>query len=112
MLLPSLAVLAGDRLLPPDLHIIGTARSQLSDGEFRNFARAALEKYLPSNRRGGLADFLNRLSYQQLDVTTPEGFTELASRARPNEQVAIFLSTAPSLFEATIKGLAGAGLEI
>ena len=78
MLLPSLAVLAGDGLLPPDLQIIGTARSKLSDSEFRNFARAALEKYLPSNRRGGLADFLNRLSYQELDVTTPEGFAELA----------------------------------
>jgi glucose-6-phosphate 1-dehydrogenase len=110
MLLPSLAVLAGDGLLPEGLHIIGTARSEMTEGEFRNFARAALEKYLPPQRRGGLADFLNRLSYQTLDVTTPEGFTELAAKAGPAKQVAIFLSTAPSLFEPTIAGLAGAGL--
>jgi len=110
MLLPSLAVLAGDGLLPQGLHIIGTARSEMSEGEFRNFARAALEKYLPANRRGGLADFLNKLSYQPLDVTQPDGFADLAAKVGVDQQIAIFLSTAPSLFEQTINGLAGAGL--
>ena len=52
MLLPSLCALDADGLLAPELEIIGTARSAMSDAEFRNFARAALEKYLPADRRG------------------------------------------------------------
>jgi len=111
MLLPSLCALAHDGLLSPGLRIVGTARSAMSDGEFRNFARAALEKHLPAGRRGGLADFLNRLSYQPLDASTIEGFEALAQKVgTPEQGLAIFLSTAPSLFEPTIAGLKSAGL--
>src|SRR4026209_2989581 len=71
MLLPSLCALHADGLLAPELQILGPARSAMSDAEFRNFARAALEKHLPAGRRGPMADFLNRLHYQPLDVTQP-----------------------------------------
>ncbi|PKP64780.1 MAG: glucose-6-phosphate dehydrogenase [Alphaproteobacteria bacterium HGW-Alphaproteobacteria-7] len=111
MLLPSLFALDADGLLADDLKIIGTARSQLTSSEYRSFARAALEKYLPADRRGRMADFLNRLSYQTLDATTLEGYADLAARVgTPARGLAIFLSTAPSLFEPTIKGLQSAGL--
>ena len=111
MLLPSLAALHADGLLGEDLRIIGTARTAMSDGEFRQFARAALEKYLPADRRGGMADFLNRLSYQALDATSLDGYAALARKVgSPKQGLAIFLSTAPSLFEPTIKGLKSAGL--
>jgi len=111
MLLPSLAALAHDGLLAPGLKIVGTARSEMTDAEFRNFARAAIEKYLPAGRRGAMADFLNRLSYQALDATTIEGFDDLAKKVgEPKTGLAIFLSTAPSLFEPTIAGLRSAGL--
>jgi glucose-6-phosphate 1-dehydrogenase len=111
MLLPSLFALDADGLLASGLKIIGTARSAMSDGEYRNFARAALEKYLPSDRRGRMAEFLNRLSYQTLDATTLEGYDDLAKKVgTPKNGLAIFLSTAPSLFGPTIKGLQSAGL--
>ncbi len=112
MLLPSLCALDADELLGADVKIIGTARSEMSDNEFRNFARAALEKFLPADRRGGMAHFLNRLTYQTLDATTLEGFDDLAGKVgTPARGLAIFLSTAPSLFEPTIKGLQHAGLD-
>ncbi|OBV10006.1 glucose-6-phosphate dehydrogenase [Erythrobacter dokdonensis] len=111
MLLPSLFALDADGLLAPDLKIIGTARSAMSDSEYRNFARAALEKYLPAERRGRMAEFLNRLAYQTLDATTLEGYDALARKVgTPKHGLAIFLSTAPSLFGPTIKGLQSAGL--
>ncbi|HEY6965328.1 MAG TPA: glucose-6-phosphate dehydrogenase [Erythrobacter sp.] len=111
MLLPSLFALDADGLLAPDLKIVGTARSAMSDSEYRNFARAALEKYLPAERRGSMAGFLNRLAYQTLDATTLEGYSALAEKVgTPERGLAIFLSTAPSLFEPTIKGLQSAGL--
>ncbi len=111
MLLPSLCALHSDGLLHDDLRIVGTARSHLSDSEFRNFAREALEKFLPADRRHDVACFLNRLSYQQLDATTLDGYSELAAKVgEPKQGLAIFLSTAPSLFGPTIKGLQHAGL--
>jgi glucose-6-phosphate 1-dehydrogenase len=114
MLLPSLCALHADGLLPENLRIIGTARSELSDQEFRQMAREALETFLPKERGGGTADFLNRLSYQALDASTLEGFDALAAKvadAGPSKSgLAIFLSTAPSLFGPTIAGLQHAGL--
>ncbi|EDL47891.1 glucose-6-phosphate dehydrogenase [Erythrobacter sp. SD-21] len=110
MLLPSLCALHADGLLDPDLCIVATARSEMTTKEFRDFARQALEKYLPKNRRGPMADFLNRLSYVPVDATTPEGYDELARQVGEYKGLAIFLSTAPSLFEPTIAGLKSAGL--
>jgi len=111
MLLPSLCALNADGLLEDDLTIIGTSRSEMTDQQFRDFARRAVETHLPDNRGAPSADFLNRLHYQPLDVTTPEGFDELARKVERREGgVAIFLSTAPSLFEQSIAGLANAGL--
>ena len=110
MLLPSLCALDADELLADDLRIVCTARSEYDTHEFRNFARAAIEKYLPAARRGSLAGFLNRIHYQPLDALTPEGYRELAELVGPDRKVAIFLSTAPSLFEPTIKGLSDVGL--
>ena len=68
MLLPSLFALHADRLLPPDLAILGTARTDISDDDFRALAEAALAKYLPSDRHssGANSDFLKRLRYVAL----------------------------------------------
>ena len=111
MLLPSLAALDADGLLAEDLIIIGTARSVMDDAAFRSFARAALEKFLPAERRSGIERFVARLHYQPLDATTIAGFDDLAAKVgTPQRGLAIFLSTAPSLFEPTIKGLQSAGL--
>ncbi len=111
MLLPSLCALHADGLVPEDLKIVGTARHEFDDAAYRNFAREALEKFLPAERRGSMATFLNRLHYQALDANDTAGFTALAEKVGPTDGgLAIFLSTAPSLFEPTITGLAAAGL--
>jgi glucose-6-phosphate 1-dehydrogenase len=111
MLLPSLFALDVDKRLSDSLTIIGTARSDLDQAAFRNFAREALDKFLPPNRRGSYAHFLNRLDYHALDASKTEGFAALAEKVgKPEQGLAIFLSTAPSLFEPTIAGLAASGL--
>ena len=111
MLLPSLCALGADKLISPDLRIVGTARQSLDDAGYRNFAREALEKYLPPERRGSMAEFINRLHYVPLDANDTAHFTDLAAKVGvPKEGMAIFLSTAPSLFEPTIAGLTASGL--
>src|SRR5258707_616404 len=113
MLLPSLYGLDSDGLLPDDLRIIGTARTELDDAAFRAKAREALDQHLPAGftQPEVVERFLKRLSYVALDATQPESFPKLAQAIGDIDRgVAIFLSTAPSLFEPTIAGLQAAGL--
>jgi glucose-6-phosphate 1-dehydrogenase len=114
MLLPSLFGLDGDGLLPPDLFIIGTARSQGDDAWFRDKAAAALAEFVDAERRRPelLARFLARLKYRSADVATNAPFAALAEAVGDTapKDLSIFLSTAPSLFGPTIDGLARAGL--
>jgi glucose-6-phosphate 1-dehydrogenase len=111
MLLPSLCALNADGLVAPNLKIIGTARTNHSDESFRNFAGSALGTYLPEDRKSSIPALLERLHYQTLDVSESAGFAALAEKAGAvDDGLAIFLSTAPSLFEPTIAGLSGAGL--
>ena len=113
MLLPSLYGLDSDALLPADLRIIGTARTELDEEGFRARAGEALIEHLPPGfySEGVARRFLARLHYVSLDIMDPQGFGRLAEAVGdPCHGVAIFLSTAPSLFKPTIDGLQGAGL--
>ena len=113
MLLPSLYGLDSDGLLPADLRIIGTARTELDDGAFRERADAALKEHLPAGfYADGIAErFLARLHYVPLDINDPQRVRAARQEiGDPCHGVAIFLSTAPSLFKPTIDGLEGAGL--
>ena len=111
MLLPSLCALHADKLVAEGLRIVGTARSPHDDVSYRAFAREALEQYLPEHRKPAIEGFLERLGYQPLDASQMHSFGALAENVGPEANgLAIFLSTAPSLFEPTIAGLAASGL--
>ncbi|MEO8560271.1 MAG: glucose-6-phosphate dehydrogenase, partial [Rhodospirillales bacterium] len=79
MLLPSLYGLDSDGLLPCELRIVGTARTELDDDAFRNRARQALNQHLPLGfvQPDVLERFLGRLSYVALDATDPAAFSRL-----------------------------------
>ncbi|MFD1034890.1 glucose-6-phosphate dehydrogenase [Sphingomonas hankookensis] len=113
MLLPSLYGLHADNLLPEGLTITGTARHEHDDAGFRDFAKHALDQFLPDDRKDEAAidGFLARLHYQPLDASNVDGFGALAEKLGDiSGGLAIFLSTAPWLFGPTITGLKSAGL--
>jgi glucose-6-phosphate 1-dehydrogenase len=112
MLLPSLYGLDSDKLLPEELRIFGTARADLDDDGFRAHARKALEEHVPESfvDASRVDRFLERLHYVALDARDAEGFERLAAAVGDKDDIAIFLSTAPSLFKPTIDNLAAAGL--
>ena len=113
MLLPSLYGLDFDGLLPPELRIIGTARTALDDRGYRERAVEALQQHLPEGAfdEAVATRFIERLHYVPVDITDQASFAGLAqSIGDPCHGVAIFLSTAPSLFKPTLDGLEGAGL--
>ena len=113
MLLPSLYGLHADGLLPKELAITGAARTEHSDESYRDFAKKALDKFLSDDRKdeAQIASFLQRLGYQPMDMSDPAQFTPLAAKVGDVAGgLAIYLSTAPSLFDDAITGLEGAGL--
>ena len=114
MLMPSLYGLDADGLLPADLIIVGTARSDIDDGAFRASINEGLHEFVEAERlkADDVARFLRRLRYVRLDVSNADGFSALRDVLgdAAGQDLAIFLSTAPSLFGPTIAGLECAGL--
>ena len=113
MLLPSLYGLHADGLLPEELTITGAARHEHDDENYRKFAKKALDEFLPEDRKdeSALGTFLDRLFYQATDLSDPAAFQPLADKIGDiSGGLAIYLSTAPSLFEAAIEGLHKVGL--
>ena len=113
MLLPSLYGLDADGLLPDGLTVMGTARTGLDDETFRNHALEALRHHLPEGQyqEATVQRFLRRLRYVAIDANQLETFPKLAAAVGDcSSGLAIFLSTAPSLFKPTIDGLASVGL--
>jgi glucose-6-phosphate 1-dehydrogenase len=113
MLLPSLFALHVDALLPESLEILCTGRSELDDDSYRRMIADTLEKSATGERgpRNAIDQFLQRVRYLPLDVSDARAFAKLSEVAGDAHarRPAIFLSTAPSLFEPTIAGLQQAG---
>ena len=113
MLLPSLYGLDADGLLPEGLTIVATARTALDDAAYRQQALGALRDHLADGLfQNPLAErFVGRLRYVAADASRREDYGRLAEAVGDcSDGLAIFLSTAPSLFEPTIAGLASVGL--
>ncbi len=118
-LLPALYALYLQQLLPQEFAILGTSRTKMSDEQFRAFMKEAVQEYASDLN---FADeswnrFAESLHYLPADATKLEGLNSMKDRL---EQLArehgtrgnniFYLSTAPSLYEPIIRGLAECGL--
>ena len=113
MLFPSLYFLHAEGFLDEGLRIIACARSDRDPMAFRDDVRA----YVCERADGAKADvvdaFVERIHYLAIDVTTPEGYDELAAAIRTDgrgQEVVFYLSTSPSIFGAVCNGLKAQGL--
>ena len=113
MLFPALAWLEHENLLPPDMPIVGAARSPMDEDAFRQMVRDALAKRAHDTVASGAADrLLARTAYVAVDVTKPEELKRLGERmAELNiKRPLYYLSVSPSLYSAICQGLLAAGL--
>ena len=94
--------------------IIGASRAEMSDEEYREFARKALEKNLDKDEgdEKDIEAFLQRLFYVSVDATSDRGWDGLKalldvdkSRVR-----AFYLAVGPALFGVISEGLRDHGL--
>jgi glucose-6-phosphate 1-dehydrogenase len=114
MVWPSLYHLCREKLVPPTLTFVGSARNGMPNEEFRKFVEGALRKHVPAEylKEDALADLLTRITYAPFEASdgTAKGTEALCSALAGNSRVLYFMATSPKLYGPTSLSLAAAGL--
>ncbi|WP_375262077.1 glucose-6-phosphate dehydrogenase [Palleronia sp.] len=86
--------------MPEGSRIIGAARSDLNDDQYRDEVRAALKEFVaaPKLDDAALAGFLDLIRYVAIDAVGDNGWKELKELVRDDHISAFYFSVAPALF--------------
>ena len=117
-LIPSLYNLGNDNLLPADFLLIGCGRKNLSDDEFREFARQAIAEHarIPFEEESWrlLADKMHYLAGGYDDPNTYEALAgkieELERQTSRHYHLLFYISTPPAVFKPILENLGASGL--
>ncbi|MCP5036673.1 MAG: glucose-6-phosphate dehydrogenase (NADP(+)), partial [Rhodobacteraceae bacterium] len=106
-ILPSLFKRFRDGQVPKEARIIGAARSDMDDAEYREFVAGAVKGEGGQSRAAikTLNAFLDCISYIPIDAKGSAGWSELAAMMRPDIVQAFYFSVGPSLFGSLAKRL-------
>jgi len=100
--------------LPEGGRIIGVARDDLSDAQYRERIQSRFETVEGAKRPSSeeFARFAALLSYVRVDLSKPADYDRLAAhlKARPADAVVMYVATAPALFTQVVEQVAAAGL--
>jgi glucose-6-phosphate 1-dehydrogenase len=118
-LLPAIYNLAHEGALPERFNMIGVARTQQPDENYRNFAREAIQKY--SRRQPDeavLSSLLERMRYVGASFDDPAAYEGIESIAKEHDEDGglqfnrvFYLATAPGFFETIAQALGERGLD-
>lgn len=117
-LMPGLYSLAVQQLLPPETTVVGAARSDLSDDEFRARMRAGVEAHgrFPVDE-DVWHGFARRLRYMSVPFNEPAGFLRLKALLEQLDAEGgtrgnrlFYLATAPGFFPVIAESLGAAGM--
>ncbi|MGI9389150.1 MAG: glucose-6-phosphate dehydrogenase, partial [Boseongicola sp.] len=109
-LIPALYARYRARQIPDGSRIIGTARTQQTQDEFRSRVNEWLIEFAPNQDAETVRKFLSTLDYISADATSDAGWKAVASRlGAANERVrAFYLSVAPRFFAPTAERIVNA----
>jgi glucose-6-phosphate 1-dehydrogenase len=115
-LLPALAGLRADRLLPDDVRVVGAALQDWDDETFRDHIAGRLRDHAPDVPPAVQQSLLAQLTYRRLDPEDPRTVVEVvralgdASDTSGPVPVAVYLALPPQTFAPVIAALADADL--
>jgi glucose-6-phosphate 1-dehydrogenase len=113
-LMPALFQAFRHGTLPAGGRIIGVARDELSDDQYRSLIRSRFDEVELAKRPTPeeFDRFAALLHFLRVDLSKPQDYERLAVnlRERNADTVVMYLATAPSLFTAACEQLAAAGL--
>ena len=86
--------------MPEESRIIGAARGELTDAEWREQVAGAIAEFVPVEKqdKAAIAGFLERLTYVPIDAKGTTGWLRLKELMRENVVRAFYFSVAPGLF--------------
>ena len=120
-LIPALYQLSRQDYLKSDSPVIGVARRDKSDEEFRAELRESVKERIGEEKFDVAAwtRFEKQLFYRRLEITDPEDYDQLKKQTQQIEATlggseartrVVYLATAPSLFAAAVEGLHAADM--
>src|SRR5437764_519207 len=113
-LMPALFQAFRHGTLPPGGRIVGVARDELSDEQYRVLIRSRFDEVELAKRPTPeeFDRFAALLHFVRVDLSKPQDYQRLAAnlRDRNADTVVMYLATAPSLFTVACEQLAAAGL--
>jgi glucose-6-phosphate 1-dehydrogenase len=118
-LIPALWCLYASRTLPEPFAIVGSARTEMSDTEFRTRMREAVEEFarLQPPSAHVWDHFAAAMTYVPGDPGDPELYARLEARLREDEQARgghanrlFYCATPPSLYDDIVEHLGASGL--
>ena len=114
MVWPSLYHLCREKLVPPTLTFVGSARNPMPNDEFRKIVEGALRKYVPAEylKEDAVADLLTRITYVPFEAGdgSAKGTEALQKALAGNNRILYFMATSPKFYGPTCLSLAAAGL--
>jgi glucose-6-phosphate 1-dehydrogenase len=100
--------------LPPDGRILGVARDDQSDDQYRAWLKDRFQDVIDAKRPSDeeFARFAEMLHYRRLDLSQPEHYQRLKDwlEERNADTVVLYLATSPYLFPQICEQLGAAGL--
>lgn len=112
-LIPALYRRLADGQIVGDSRIIGAARSEMSDKEYRAFAEKALHDHVGKEELDDaiVKKFLANIYYRRVDAMSDDGWAELKTLVGDNDKVrAYYLAVGPSIFGAIAERLNDHGM--
>ncbi|CAN5684091.1 glucose-6-phosphate dehydrogenase [soil metagenome] len=113
-LMPALFQAFRHGTLPPGGRIIGVARDDLSDAQYRELIQSRFDKVELAKRPSAeeFARFAALLHYLRMDLSKPEDYGRLSTLLNDTnaDTVVMYVATAPTLFTTACEQLAAAGL--
>ncbi|MDF3021774.1 MAG: glucose-6-phosphate dehydrogenase [Steroidobacteraceae bacterium] len=114
MVWPSLYHLCREKLVPPTLTFVGSARNAMPNEEFRKFVEESLRKHVLPDflKEDALADLLTRITYApfQAGDGSAAGTEPLQKALAGSNRILYFMATSPKFYGPTARSLAAAGL--
>jgi glucose-6-phosphate 1-dehydrogenase len=116
-LVPSLMGLAKDGLLPPSFAVVGFARRNWTDAQFREEMGAGVREFGRSETMAAWESLADVFSYHESDFGDPAGYEALAKKLDQIDRAhgtagnrLFYLATPPSAYSSILQNLASSGL--
>jgi glucose-6-phosphate 1-dehydrogenase len=93
--------------MPQDARVIGAARSEMSDDDYRAMIGQSIREFVAPGKHDEeeIGDFLTRVHYVAIDATGEAGWEALKAATRKDVIQVFYFSVAPSLFGALAERL-------